>query len=112
MTLPRSALTPTASVILMPIFIAKQGRASSLESALLRLQTASRTDEGCVAYSIFADLNDANRFILYEEWTTQELLDDHGLQAHVVDFLVETEDLLAEPFAVTWMRTIGGLVER
>jgi quinol monooxygenase YgiN len=95
----------------MPIFIAKQGRASSLESALLTLQTASRTDEGCVAYSIFADLNDANRFILYEEWATQELLDDHGLQTHVVDFLVETEELLAEPFAVTRMRAIGGEVK-
>jgi len=92
----------------MPIFIAKPGHASALESALFRLQAASRTDEGCVDYSVFADLNDVNRFVLHEEWATQEFLADHNLQGHVREFLSQTEDLLAEPFAVTTMRAISG----
>jgi len=90
----------------MPIFIAKPGHATALKNALFRLQTASRTDEGCVDYSVFADLNDVNRFVLHEEWVDQEALDAHNLQAHVSDFLAQAEGLLAEPFVVTWMRAI------
>lgn len=90
----------------MPIFVAKTGRGVDLEQALLTLQTASRADRGCLQYSVFGDLGDENRFVLFEEWATAELLAAHNEQAHVREFLAQTEQLLNEPFTVTWMRPI------
>ena len=104
MTFQTSQKTASTTVILMPIFIAKTGHGSDLERALLTLQTASRGDRGCLEYSVFSDLNDENRFVMHEEWTDQELLAAHNREAHVREFLAQAEELLSEPFAVTWMR--------
>ncbi|EAR24774.1 hypothetical protein A20C1_05821 [marine actinobacterium PHSC20C1] len=94
-------------VLLMPIFIAQTGRGVHLERALLTLQTASRTDRGCLQYSVFSDLHDENRFVLHEEWATTELLAAHNREAHVLEFIARAEGLLREPFTATWMRPIA-----
>ena len=91
----------------MPIFLARAGQEANLETALHQLQTLSRTDDGCIDYSVFVDSSDEERFVLHEEWVDQEALDDHNLKAHVIDFVAQTESLLKEPFTVTRMRAIG-----
>jgi quinol monooxygenase YgiN len=107
MTFSPSARVSPATVILMPVFVAKPGQGASLERVLLSLQTASRGDEGCLDYSVYGDLNDNCRFVMHEEWASSELLAEHNLQAHVSDFLEQAEDLLLEPFTVTKMRAIA-----
>ena len=107
MTIQTSDKPASTTVILMPIFIAKTGRGVDLERALLTLQTASRADRGCLQYSVFGDLGDENRFVLFEEWATAELLAAHNEQAHVREFVAHAEELLSEPFTVTWMSPIA-----
>jgi quinol monooxygenase YgiN len=107
MTIQTSPTPASTIVTLMPIFVAKPGRSADLERALLVLQTASRADNGCLVYSVFADLNDESRFVMHEEWVSHELLAAHNLQTHVIDFVDQTKDLLSEPFTVTWMRPIA-----
>lgn len=107
MTLQTSPTPASTIVTLLPIFIAKAGRGGDLEQALLTLQTASRGDRGCLQYSVFSDLHDENRFVMHEEWASRELLAEHNLQAHVLEFVAQTDELLSEPFTVTWMRPIA-----
>ena len=107
MTIQTSPTLVSTIVTLMPIFIAKTGRGGDLEQALLTLQTESRGDRGCLQYSVFSDLHDENRFVLHEEWADQGLLAAHNREAHVLEFLAQSEDLLSEPFIVTWMRPIA-----
>jgi quinol monooxygenase YgiN len=107
MTLQSSEFLSPTTVVLMPIFIAKPGRGADLERVLMSLQAASRADNGCLDYSVYADVNDENKFVMHEEWTDQEVLNAHNLTAHVTDFVAQTADLLSEPFTVTHMRAIG-----
>ncbi len=55
---------------------------------------------------MFGDLENADRFVLYEEWTSSEALEAHNQETHVIDFLAAANHLLAEPFQVTWLRSI------
>jgi quinol monooxygenase YgiN len=107
MTIQPLSESDSTIVTLLPIFIAKNGRALDLEKVLLTLQTASRADLGCLQYSVFHDLHDENRFVMHEEWASPELLAAHNEQAHVRDFVAQVEGLLSEPFTVTWMRPIA-----
>lgn len=93
-------------VVLMPVFVAKPDRVAELHRALLVLQTASRADEGCLDYTVFADLDDQTRFVLYEEWTSSAALATHNEQSHVLDFVASADELLAHPFQVARLRSI------
>lgn len=107
MTIQPLSESDSTIVTLLPIFIAKNGRAVELERLLLTLQIASRADRGCLRYSVFHDLDDENRFIMHEEWASLDLLADHNEQAHVREFVAQVDKHLREPFTVTWMRPIA-----
>jgi len=107
MTIQPSSSSASTIVTLLPIFIAKTGRAFDLEKVLLTLQIASRADRGCLQYSVFHDLHDENRFVMHEDWASPELLAAHNEQAHVREFVAQVDELLSEPFTVTWMRPIA-----
>ena len=94
------------TVILMPVFTAKPGFGERLEDELARLQLLSRNDDGCIAYSVFVDLAAPERFVLYEEWTTQQALADHNEQDHVRSFLALSAEWLAGPFGVSELRPV------
>ncbi|RNE67342.1 putative quinol monooxygenase [Cryobacterium tepidiphilum] len=93
--------------ILMPVFVAKPEFRAALQNELTKLQAHSREDHGCVDYSVFVDANDLDRFILYEEWSTEEALHAHNEQEHVKNFLDVVPDWLVRPLEVTRLRTVG-----
>ena len=107
MMVQNSTQTHSPVVILMPVFLAKPECVAEFEQAMLVLQTASRADEGCVDYTVYGDLEDRNRFVLYEEWTSSEALKSHNEQPHVRDFVAVVGDLLVQPFQVARLRNIG-----
>ena len=107
MMVQHSTETPNTEVVLMPVFLAKPKCVAEFEQAMLVLQAASQTDEGCVDYTVYADLEDHNRFVLYERWTSSETLKSHNEQRHVRDFVAVVSDLLVQPFQVARLRSIG-----
>ena len=107
MMVQSSTETHNPVVVLMPVFLAKPECVAEFEQAMLALQAASRADDGCVDYTVYADLEDRNRFVLYEKWTSSEALKSHNQQPHVRDFVAVVGDLLVQPFHVTRLRTIG-----
>ena len=107
MMVQHSTETPNTEVVLMPVFLAKPECLAEFEQAMLVLQAASRADEGCVEYTVYADLEDHNRFVLYERWTSSETLKSHNEQRHVRDFVAVVSDLLVQPFQVARLRSIG-----
>lgn len=102
-----STETPHTEVVLMPVFVAKPECVAEFEQAMLVLQAASRADEGCIDYTAYADLDDRNRFVLYEKWTTGEALRAHNEQPHVRDFVAVVDHLLVQPFQVSRLHSIG-----
>lgn len=95
------------TVVLMPVFVAKPLFRAELESALRELQERSREESGCIAYSVFSDRADPERFVLYEEWVTDEALTEHNAQEHVGRFVSTSSEWLAWPFTVARLRAIA-----
>lgn len=92
----------------MPVFIAKAGHEARLHEALLRLQSASREDAGCLEYTVFSDDQRPGTFVLFEGWARREDLESHNEEDHVKEFVNEVLSLLAVPFSVTPITPLAG----
>jgi quinol monooxygenase YgiN len=104
MTDPARAAS-TAS--LLPVFVAKPGRGAELLDRLVALRRASLADQGCIAYRLFRDEENPDRFVLVEEWSDAGALEAHNEQPHVARFVAESRDLLVEPFVVTRLAPVA-----
>lgn len=89
-----------STLSLLPVFVAKRERATDLLEQLVALEQASRAEPGCIAYRVFRDMDQADRFVLVEEWSDRAALEAHNMQPHVTRFVAAVGDLLLEPFVV------------
>lgn len=58
-------------------------RAAEAAPALAELAAASRTDQGCLRYDVYASTSVPGTFVTVEEWESQGDLDAHMGQPHV-----------------------------
>ena len=79
------------------IFKSKPENKKQLQSMLHHLVTETRKEAACIRYDLHAT---ENTFILWEEWKDQPGLDIHNLQPYLVDFIVDSQVLVAEPIQV------------
>ena len=79
------------------IFKSKPENKKQLHSMLHHLVTETRKEAACIRYDLHAT---ENTFILWEEWKDQPGLDIHNLQPYLVDFIVDSQVLVAEPIQV------------
>lgn len=61
------------------------------------LVTNTRKEVACIRYDLHYS---ENVFIIWEEWTDQAGLDIHDSQPYLIDFIADTETLLASPIQV------------
>jgi quinol monooxygenase YgiN len=53
------------------------GRAADFGTAFKAVQEVVLAEEGCEQYELFQSLDDPDKMVLLERWTTQELLERH-----------------------------------
>ena len=66
---------------------AAPGRRDELVAAAQAVAAATRDDQGCLAYSFAADVEDENRILGIEMWADQAALDAHMAHDHTREFL-------------------------
>ena len=59
------------------VLTAKTGKADELRKLLLPAVEAFRQEEGCKAYALHEDTQQAGRFVSYEVWRDRAALDGH-----------------------------------
>jgi quinol monooxygenase YgiN len=57
----------------------------------------SREETGCGGYRVYADLEQADRYVFLEEWADDGALQRHFAQAHTSTFMADLAGLLGEP---------------
>lgn len=87
--------------------VAKPGREEELRRRLLALIEPTRKEEGCLQYDLHADNDAPGRFLFYENWTSEELLERHLAAPHLEEFKAVAGELLAEPLRILRMTRIG-----
>jgi quinol monooxygenase YgiN len=76
---------------------AQSGREREMEAALLTNAAASRTEAGCLSYSVLRGAQDGELFLTYERWRSPEDFQAHMATAHVQTLLATIGPMLAAP---------------
>lgn len=71
-------------ITVVATIIAKIGHEAAVEKVLLELIPPSRKDPGFIQYDLHRDLKNPAVFIFYENWESQELLNQHLTSPHLV----------------------------
>ncbi len=80
--------------------LAKPGQEEQLEQRLLALIEPTRKEPGCVQYDLHRHLTEPGRFVFYEKWESEEILNRHLQSPHLKAFAADAPGLLAEPMRV------------
>lgn len=65
----------------------------------------SREEDGCGGYRVYADLEQPDRYVFVEEWSDDDALQRHFVQAHTSAFMGGLRGLLGEPADVVFHTT-------
>jgi quinol monooxygenase YgiN len=81
-------------ITVVAVMKAKPGQEEKLRSAALALVEPTRREEGCIQYDLHAHLTDPGSLVFYENWTSVEHLDRHGVSPHLTAFRAIAPDLV------------------
>lgn len=84
---------------------AKPGQEAALRALLNSFIAPTVTEDGCLRYDLFVDLDDPSKFTFIEEWSSREALNQHGQSAHIQAGRARFPDLLAQP---AWVQVLTG----
>ena len=84
-------------LVLVVTFRARPGGADRLKARLRDMAMLSAAEDGCYEYTLHHDLEDSERFLLYEVWEDRAAHARHDQTEHLLAFRAELPDLLAEP---------------
>ena len=79
------------------IIKSKEETTEVVKEMIHSLVTNTRKEAACIRYDLHYS---ENVFIIWEEWTDQPGLDIHNNEQYLIDFIAESEDLLAAPIQV------------
>jgi len=79
------------------IIKSKQENIEQVRKMIHHLVTETRKEAACARYDLHTT---ENVFIIWEEWNDQPGLDIHNNQSYLVDFVKQSEELLASPIQV------------
>jgi len=73
------------------------GRESELEAALQTVAAASRTEAGCVVYSVLRGTQERDLYMTHERWRSEADFAQHMATPHVQTLLQTIGPMLAAP---------------
>jgi quinol monooxygenase YgiN len=85
------------SLVVIAHIHAREGKEAELEEALKALVLASHGEEGCIAYALHRNAEDALEFSTVEQWASPEAIAAHFETDHLKAVLARAEELLASP---------------
>ena len=86
---------------------AKPGQEAQLRQELLSLIPTTRAEPGCLNYDLHQATDNPTLFLVHENWTSKQHLDDHLASPHLQAFFAKAGELLAEPPQIVLWEKIG-----
>ena len=76
---------------------AKPGKEEALRAVLESFVAPTRSEQGCIRYDLFVDLDDPTKFTFIEEWASREEWEIHGKSPHIAAGREKFPELIAQP---------------
>ncbi len=89
--------------------VAKPETREELQEILAAQVAPTRAEEGCINYDFHCDANDPCVFVFYENWRTQEDLDEHLAMPHLKPLFDRQGALLARPVDIRHLTMLSDL---
>ena len=87
--------------------VARPEARDELQRILAAQVEPTRAEPGCLNYDFHVDAEDPNVFFFYENWRSQEDLDEHMRQPHLQPLFDRQGDLLARPVEIRHLRMLS-----
>lgn len=98
---------PDAEVIsIIAVLKARPGKIDALKRALQALLLPTRREPGNIEYALFQLRDTPDVFYVRESWRGQAGLDAHIALPHFQGFILQMNDLLAEPLRLDYLTPI------
>lgn len=88
-------------------FQAKPGLESKVKDLLMGLIAPTRSEADCINYDLHQSIQDKALFILYENWTSKEALEEHLAMPYLKGFLAQADEILAKPVQIVLLNMIS-----
>lgn len=85
-----------AQVTLVVKVVAKKDSVEELKRELLKMVEPTRREEGCMEYNLHQDNENPAVFFFYENWKSEEALEQHIAMPHFQGFVAATGSLTEE----------------
>ncbi|WP_026994093.1 putative quinol monooxygenase [Flectobacillus major] len=86
---------------------ALKGKEEEAKAALQGLVAPTLVEEGCIDYVLHQSNDDATIFYFYENWESQQHLDKHLVNDHLVAFGAIAGSLLAGPAELSFLTKLS-----
>jgi quinol monooxygenase YgiN len=93
-------MNSSSQVVVVATVQVRPGTEEEALAALTAGVAGAHTEDGCLAYALHRDLDEPTRFVVVERWTSQEALDQHSREPHLVKLLADVGPLAAAPPAI------------
>ncbi len=87
-------------VTVLAFFKAKPGMEAAVEQAIRALVEPTRQEAGCINYDLHRSSDDSGLFMLYENWVSKKVLDEHLKMPYLKDLIGKAEQILAQPIDI------------
>ncbi len=85
---------------------AKPGMEQRVRDEILALVGPTRAEAGCINYDLHVSLDDPGLFMLYENWTSKEALDQHLATPYLERFKALAPEILDGPIEIQLYRMV------
>lgn len=93
-------------ISIIAVLKARPGKTNALKQALQALLLLTRREPGNIEYDLFQLRDTPDVFYVRESWRGQAGLDDHIALPHFQSFILQMNDLLAEPLRLDYLTPI------
>lgn len=85
---------------------AKPGLEETVKNEILSLVEPTRAEAGCINYDLHRTPDDPSVFVLYENWVSQQALDEHLATPYLEALKAKAEEILAEPMDISLLQMV------
>lgn len=94
-------------VTVLARFKAKAGKEEALRQAITACVAPTRAEAGCINYDLHVSSDDKGVFMLYENWVSKKLLEEHLEMPYLVELKAKAGELCAEPIDIALWEMIS-----
>ena len=95
-----------STILVVATLKIQDGKVDEAVAALTPVIEATHEEEGCLSYVLHEDVNDPNTLVFVERWASQDAINAHAQQPHMLKLIEIAGTLLAEPPQITFCQSL------